>query len=99
MGVAPPADLDLDAAVVEFNEKLPGAADVMEADNPGMHRTDTIDYIIVMSGEVALELDDGQTVHLRSGDGVVQNGTRHPWRSISSAPCLMAYAMVGAHRR
>ncbi|MEX2246380.1 MAG: cupin domain-containing protein [Dehalococcoidia bacterium] len=97
-GMAPPADLDMDAAVAEVNEKLPGLLEVQEADNPGMHRTDTIDYIVVMSGEVSLELDDGKVVDLRPGDCVVQNGTRHAWRNTSNAPCFMAYAIVGARR-
>jgi mannose-6-phosphate isomerase-like protein (cupin superfamily) len=95
-GMAPPADLDMVAAVAEVNQKLPGMMDVMEADNPGMHRTDTVDYIVVLSGEVSLELDDGQTVQLRAGDCVVQNGTRHAWRNTSSEPCVMAFALVGA---
>lgn len=68
----------------------------MEPDNPGMHRTDTIDYIVVLSGEVSMELDDGQAVHLKTGDCVVQNGTRHAWSSISSEPCLIAVTIVGA---
>jgi Cupin domain len=97
-GLAPPADLDMAAAVAEVNAKLPGLMDVQEMDNPGMHRTDTVDYIVVMSGEVSLELDDGQGVHLRAGDCVGQNGTRHAWRNTSSAPCVMAYAIVGARR-
>ena len=73
--------------------------DVMETDDPGMHRTDTVDYVVVLSGEVSLELDDGETVHLSAGDCVVQNGTRHAWRNSSSAPCLIAFAIVGAHRK
>jgi mannose-6-phosphate isomerase-like protein (cupin superfamily) len=96
--VAPPSDLDMDAAMVEVNEKLPGIVDVGEADNPGMHTTDTIDYILVLSGEIGLELDDGQTVQLGAGDCVVQNGTRHAWRNTSGKPCFMAYALVGARR-
>lgn len=96
VGVAPQADLDLEAAVAEVNEKLPGMLEVQEMDNPGMHRTDTVDYVVIVSGEVALELDDGQTVELSAGDCVVQNGTRHAWRSISSEPCVMAVALVGA---
>ena len=99
VGMGPPADLDMAAAMAEVNEKLPGVMDVSEMDNPGMHRTDTIDYVVVLSGEASLELDDGQTVHLRAGDCVVQNGTRHAWRSTSSAPCVMAFALVGAHQR
>ncbi len=98
-GMGPPADLDMAAAVAEVNQKLPGLMDVMEMDNPGMHRTDTVDFGVVVSGEVSLELDDGQTVHLSAGDCVVQNGTRHAWRSTSSAPCVMAFALVGARRR
>jgi mannose-6-phosphate isomerase-like protein (cupin superfamily) len=97
-GMAPPADLDMAAAIAEVNEKLPGMVDVLEMDNPGMHRTDTVDYVVVLSGEVSLELDDGQTVRLSAGDCVVQNGTRHAWRSISSEPCVMAVALVGARR-
>ncbi len=95
-GLEPPADLDMDEAIAEVNEKLPGMLDLSELDHPGMHRTDTIDYIVVLSGEVSLELDDGQTVPLRTGDCVVQNATRHAWRNTSSAPCLMAFAIVGA---
>ena len=98
-GVAPPSDLDMDAALAEANEKLPGALEFMEADNPGMHTTNTVDFILVLSGEISLELDDGQTVQLRTGDCVVQNGTRHAWRNTTSAPCFMAYAVVGARRR
>ena len=98
-GTRPPADLDLAEAMAEVSEKLPGMMDVMEPDNPGMHRTDTVDYIVVLSGEVSLELDDGETVHLSAGDCVVQNGTRHAWRNTSSATCVMAVALVGAHRK
>ncbi len=96
VGTGPPADLDMAAAIAEVNQKMPGFMDVLETDNPGMHRTDTVDYIVVLSGEVSLELDDGQTVQLRAGDCVVQNGTRHAWRNTSSEPCVLAYALVGA---
>jgi quercetin dioxygenase-like cupin family protein len=71
----------------------------MEADHPGMHTTDTIDFIYVVSGEVWLELDDGQEVHLRPGDTVVQNGTRHAWHNRGSDPCQMVGVLVGAHRK
>lgn len=97
--VAPPSDLDMDAAMAEVNEKLPGILDVGEAEDPEMHTTDTVDYIIVLSGEIGLDLDDGQTVQLGAGDCVVQNGTRHAWRNTSGKPCFMAYAVVGARRQ
>ena len=50
----------------------------MEPDNPGMHTTDTIDFEVVLSGEVVLELDDGAETVLRPGDTVVQNGDPAP---------------------
>ena len=57
--VSAPAELDLQAALAEMDEKLPGLLTHMEPDNPGMHTTDTIDFEVVLSGEVILELDDG----------------------------------------
>jgi quercetin dioxygenase-like cupin family protein len=61
----------------------------MEPDAPGFHTTPTIDYIIVLSGEVDLELDAG-SVHLTPGDIVVQRATRHAWRVNGDQPCVMA---------
>jgi hypothetical protein len=92
-----PADLDLGAALAELESTLPGMAEHMEPDNPGMHTTDTIDIDIVLSGEIYLELDDGAEVRLSSGDVVVQNGTRHRWNNRSDTPCTMAAAIFGAH--
>jgi len=68
-------------------------------DEPGMHTTDTVDYDIVLSGEIWMELDDGAEVHLKPFDYVVQNGTRHAWRNRSSENCVMACVLVGANRR
>ncbi|MFC1976865.1 cupin domain-containing protein [Chloroflexota bacterium] len=64
-------------------------------DDPAMHSTDTIDYAIVVSGEIWMELDDGAEVHLKQGDVVIQNGTRHAWRHRSPSPCVMAFCMIG----
>ena len=91
-----PDDLDIPAAFAEIQQKLPGLAGVLELDHPGMHTTDTIDYEVVLSGEVWLELDDGQEVHLKPGDTVIQNGTRHAWRNKSSEPCVLAVTLIGA---
>jgi quercetin dioxygenase-like cupin family protein len=63
-----------------------------------MHTTDTIDFEYVVSGECYLELDDGAEVHLRAGDTVVQNGTRHRWANRSSEPCTLVVCIVGAAR-
>jgi mannose-6-phosphate isomerase-like protein (cupin superfamily) len=89
---------DLAAAFRELQEKLPGLAEVVEPMNPGMHTTDTVDFDVVLSGEVYLELDDGAEVLLKAGDCVVQNGTRHSWHNRSSQNCVVAVAIVGAKR-
>ena len=91
--------LDIAAAFTELEEKLPGMAAYWERATPGMHTTDTIDFEYVLSGEVWLELDDGQEVHLRPGDTVVQKGTRHAWRNKGAEPCRMVVCLIGANRR
>jgi mannose-6-phosphate isomerase-like protein (cupin superfamily) len=92
----PPDGLDIEAALGELTETLPGLADVMEPDAPGMHTTDTIDFNVVLSGEVWLELDNGEEVLLRAGDCVVQNGTRHAWHNRTDEPVHLATTIVGA---
>jgi hypothetical protein len=88
---------DISAAFAEFDELLPGLATHLERDAPGMHTTATIDFEVVLDGEVWLELDDGVEVHLREGDTVVQNGTRHAWRNHGDRPARLALFIVGAH--
>jgi quercetin dioxygenase-like cupin family protein len=70
--------------------------DHMEAE-PGMHTTATIDFEVVLSGTVTLELDDGAMVTLQPGDTVVQNGTRHRWGNPGSEPATLAVFLIGAH--
>ncbi|MGQ0804971.1 MAG: cupin domain-containing protein [Actinomycetota bacterium] len=89
---------DLAQAMKEVEDKLPGLIAHIEPDNPGMHTTDTVDFDVVLSGEIWLELDDGAEVKLETGDCVVQNGTRHAWHNRSSEPCVFAVALVGARR-
>jgi mannose-6-phosphate isomerase-like protein (cupin superfamily) len=99
-GTRQSADLpDLAAVVVEMQQKLPGLAEVMEPAHPGMHTTDTVDFDVVISGEVYLELDDGAEVCLKPGDCVIQNGTRHAWHNRSAEKCVIAVAIVGAERK
>ncbi|MCU1501459.1 MAG: cupin [Ilumatobacteraceae bacterium] len=93
----PAEGLDLDAALAEFDAKLPGLAGHMEPDAPGMHTTSTIDFEVVLDGEVWLELDDGEEVHLQPGDCVVQNGTRHAWRNHGDVTARLAVILIGAH--
>jgi len=94
-----PEDFDREAALAELEEKLPGMVSQanMSPDNPGMHTSDTIDFEYVISGEVWLELDNGEEVHLKPGDTIVQNGTRHAWRNRGSEPCRMVVFLTGAH--
>jgi len=88
-----------EAALEEMQEKLPGMMDVLEPDHPGMHTTDTVDFDVVISGEVYLELDDGVEVLLKAGDCVIQNGTRHAWHNRSAEKCVIAVTLVGAQRK
>jgi hypothetical protein len=98
-GAGAPPDLDLAAALAEFDQKLPGMAEYLEVDDPGMHTTATIDFGVVLSGSVILELDDGAKVSLEVGDTYVQNGTRHRWSNSGAQPAVLAVALVGAHHR
>ena len=88
----------MDEALDEFEEKLPGFAPVMERDSPGMHTSYSVDVVLIVSGQAILELDDGAQVTLGAGDCVVQNGTRHAWRTPTSQFCTMAAAVIGAYR-
>jgi mannose-6-phosphate isomerase-like protein (cupin superfamily) len=76
-----------------------GLTDWMEPDHPGMHTTDTIDFEVILSGEVWLELDDGEEVHLKEGDTFVQNGTRHRWFNRGKVPAKIAVVLIGGHPR
>src|SRR5918995_2826413 len=62
---------------------------------PRNHRTDSIDYIVCMSGEIDMELD-GTVVHLRAGDVMVQRGTIHNWVNRGTAPCVLAVILIAA---
>ena len=61
--------------------------------HPFMHRTESIDYGIVLSGEMVLVLDDTETL-LNTGDVVVQRGTNHAWSNRSGKPCHMAFILI-----
>ena len=88
------------AAVLDvIAREAPGFAPTLEPDNLGMHTTDTIDYIVVISGEADLELDDNQSVHVSAGDCVVQRGTRHAWRNYGAETFVAAAVMIGAQRK
>ena len=91
---AVPSDVDLASLIAEVNEKLPYLLAYQDPTRPGMHQTPTIDFAIVISGEIWLELDEGE-VHLKPGDCVVQRGTMHAWRNRSDRPCVMSFVEFG----
>jgi mannose-6-phosphate isomerase-like protein (cupin superfamily) len=63
--------------------------------HPGMHRTRTLDYAIVLSGEIYAVLDEGEVL-LEAGDVLVQRGTHHAWSNRSDRPCRIAFVLVDA---
>lgn len=72
-----------------------GAAEtvVENARHPFMHRTATVDYGIVLEGEITMLLDDSE-VTVRAGDVVIQRGTNHAWSNRSAAPCRIAFILI-----
>ena len=62
---------------------------------PRLHRTESIDYAIVVSGEIDMQLDDTE-VHLKAGDVLVQRGTIHGWVNRGDKPCVVAFVLIGA---
>jgi quercetin dioxygenase-like cupin family protein len=76
-------------SVIRIVDMLPGK-------QSPMHRTNSIDYGIVMSGEIELELDDGQVTTVREGGIIVQRGTNHLWRNVTDTPSRIAFILIEA---
>ncbi len=66
--------------------------------HPYMHRTRSIDYAVIVSGEIDMLLDDSE-VHLRAGDVVVQRGTNHAWVNRGTEVCRIAFVLIDARER
>lgn len=79
---------DPDGSVFRIVRYEPGVA-------PRRHRTESLDYAVVMSGEIDMELDDS-TVHLKAGDVLVQRGTIHNWVNRGAEPCVIAFVLISA---
>ena len=71
------------------------AADAATRRHPGMHKTDTVDYIVILSGRLRLVLEDGEKM-LAPGDVVIQRGTKHAWSNPDDEPCVLAAIMIDA---
>ncbi len=60
------------------------------------HRTDSLDYAVILSGEIDMDLD-GTNVHMKAGDVIVQRGTIHNWINRGTEPCVIAFVLIAAH--
>ena len=90
-----------DAALKKVGTTLPGGTvfrvvEFSPGVSPRVHRTDSIDYAVVISGEIDMELEKGSEVHLKAGDVLVQRGTVHNWINRGKVPCVIAFALVDA---
>lgn len=80
----------------EAAQHIPGLIEQFEPEGGGFHTTASIDYDVVLDGEIWLELDDGAEKHLKQGDVVIQGGTRHAWRNRGDRDATMVFVLVGA---
>ena len=69
--------------------------DLKNARHPGFHKTDTIDYAIVLSGEIWALMDEGEVL-LKAGDVLIQRGTNHAWSNRTKEPCCIAFVLIDA---
>ncbi len=65
--------------------------------HPGMHKTDTIDYAIILEGEIWSVMDEGETL-MRAGDVLIQRGTNHAWANRSSRTCRIAFVLMDGRK-
>lgn len=70
--------------------------DGAKAQHPYMHRTKSVDYGIILTGEIDMLLDDSE-VHLKTGDIVIQQGTNHAWVNRSDTFCRIAFVLIDGH--
>lgn len=86
---------DIGAAVGEQISAMPGLAERFEPDNPGMHVTPSVDYAIVVRGQIVLDLGEGEELELGPGDVVIQQMTRHAWRVRGDEPAHLVFVLLG----
>jgi mannose-6-phosphate isomerase-like protein (cupin superfamily) len=86
--------IDPDAAFGQLGStNKPSATD--SARHPTMHKTNSIDYLVVISGSMHMLMEEGE-VELHAGDCIVQRGTNHAWVNRSGKPCLLAAVLIDA---
>lgn len=84
----------LDGAAA-FAEMGAGANVVQGARHPFMHRTDSLDYAVILTGEIYMMMDEDEVL-LKAGDTVVQQGTNHAWSNRGTEPCQIAFILIDA---
>jgi mannose-6-phosphate isomerase-like protein (cupin superfamily) len=89
------AKLDTDYMQSQMPHDDRGTAKYRPPTHPFMHRTRSIDYAVVMSGEIDMKLDE-EEIHLEAGDVLVQQGTNHAWINRSGKPCRIAFILIDA---
>ena len=88
------ATLDGKAAFAEMG----ASANIVEgARHPFMHRTDSLDYAVVLTGEIYMMMDEDEYL-LKAGDIVVQQGTNHAWSNRGSEPCQIVFVLIDADK-
>ena len=70
--------------------------ELQPGNTPRVHRTDSLDYAVIMKGEIDMELETGEITHLKAGDVVVQRGTVHNWINRGTEPCVIAFVLIAA---
>jgi mannose-6-phosphate isomerase-like protein (cupin superfamily) len=94
----PPTPKEVDALPLDYQHKIVGDHSPkrgLPPRHPMMHRTRSIDYAVIMSGEIDMLLDDGE-VHFKAGDVLVQQGTNHAWVNRGTEPCRIAFILIDA---
>jgi quercetin dioxygenase-like cupin family protein len=78
-----------------FGEMGAGSNIVEDARHPFMHRTDSVDYAIVLSGEIWMMLDEEEDdLLLKAGDVLIQRGNNHAWSNRGTVPCVIAFVLI-----
>lgn len=102
---APPADTDpaemeqmMAAAFADAEEKAPGLLATFDQAEMPFHTSDTIDLVIILKGELVLDLGADEQRKVTEGDVIIQNGTRHAWHNPGDQPAAMAAISLGATR-
>jgi len=97
-GYKPPPGVTFETGVKELSDKIPRMGDHFERGAPGMHTTDTIDYGVVVRGEMTLELDDGQKFICARAIASCRTAQGIAGANPLPEPCLMAFVSVGGKR-